>query len=68
LIVTCSNGFNSVLDLSTERKGANTQRSLFKDSEWKELKNKYKSVIDWMTLTNDITEKLETIEEVSYKF
>ena len=54
LIIACSNGFNSVLDLSNERKGANTQKSLFSCSEWRDLKQKYKPLINWKTLESHI--------------
>ncbi|KAG1471843.1 hypothetical protein G6F56_001892 [Rhizopus delemar] len=61
---TISNSFNSVLDLSNEREGANTQKSLFSDFEWRDLKQKYKPLINWITLEPRITKKLKIIEKV----
>lgn len=65
LIVTCRNGFNSVLDLSNERDSKNTQKKLFSNSEWLELKEKYKTSIDWKPLPPQIIERLKIVENVS---
>ncbi|RCH80434.1 hypothetical protein CU098_001807, partial [Rhizopus stolonifer] len=62
---TISNSFNSVLDLSNEREGANTQKSLFSDFEWRDLKQKYKPLINWITLEPRITKKLKIIEKMA---
>lgn len=68
LIINCSNGFNSLLDLSNEREGANTQKSLFSYSEWRDLKQKYKPLVSSKTLESHTTKKLQIIEKVSDKF
>lgn len=54
-----------MIDLSNERQGANTQKSLFTATKWKELKDRYKADIKWVNLEPKILEELEVIEEVS---
>lgn len=56
------------LDLSTEREGPSTQKSLYSAAEWDTLKMKYKPIIERCNLDPAIIKKLKSIEKVNSKF
>ncbi|KAG2211862.1 hypothetical protein INT47_004549 [Mucor saturninus] len=57
-------GLNSIVNLSNNSTGPGSQRSLFPESSWQQLKNSVYESGDMPPLPDDVTEELEDIEKV----
>ncbi|KAI9476369.1 MAG: hypothetical protein EXX96DRAFT_576920 [Benjaminiella poitrasii] len=62
-----SNAFNSILDLTDNDTNDDSQRSLFTDSQWLDLKRLMSKQKTWTPLDNAIQKKLKIIETLAVK-
>ncbi|KAI7890861.1 uncharacterized protein EV154DRAFT_510422 [Mucor mucedo] len=57
-------GLNSIVDLSNSYTGPDSQRSLFSESSWQQLKNLVYESRDMPPLPDDVTNELKDIEKI----
>ncbi|KAI7897712.1 uncharacterized protein BX663DRAFT_584304 [Cokeromyces recurvatus] len=62
---TISNGFNSILDLSDNNEGKNSQKSFFTEDQWKTLNDLWNKKKSWKPLPSGISFELKEIETLA---